>query len=337
MQTSARPASVIDHDAAEWLIHFDKMQMIGSDVEIDELRAADSTFSEWIDASLIHRTAFARVLAAWQRADRLAAFPEAITVRRAGFGRLQKIAAAVAVAALSGAALLAIQMRPDASDMQPLESVAQTYETALGEQETITLSDGSVIQLNTDTIIVANLTADERHVELRRGEAYFEIAHDASRPFTIAAGQDSVTVLGTKFSIQRLESGIEVLVTEGKVQIEEAATAGPLTYVTGGQRALTSGGSVLVEVSSDDQTRREMSWRTGRLDFAGEPLESVAAEFNRYNATKLVIVDDEAAAIPIGGSFKPNNVEAFGRLLRDGLGLEVYESEDEIRVGSAAN
>lgn len=328
------PAADVDREAAGWLTRFDGAGCLAVRTSVEDLCREDAAFATWIGESFAHRTAFLRVLAAWQRADRLSAFTDIRPAPRQVIPGVAKLAAAVALFAVAGLSVLAVMNRTG-EEMAGSALVAQTFETELGGQETVTLPDGSVIELNTDTVILADVTGEHRHVELLRGEAYFEIAHDPSRPFTIAVGDETVTVLGTKFSVQKLETGIEVMVTEGRVQIEERAAEVPLTYVAGGQRALTSAGSVLVEKQDVAETQREMSWRTGRLDFADTPLSKVAAEFNRYNETKLVIADDAAAQIAIGGSFKSNNVDAFARLLRDGLGMEVVWHAEEIRVHSS--
>ena len=324
----------VDEEAASWLARLDAAGLLSTSADVEDLTEAQPEFGDWVSASFARRTAFLRLLAAWRRADRLSAFPERDAGRTTWIRPRLAIAASLAIctaAALLGFAVLRGPV--GASDVQFAEA-SHRYQTGVGSRETVPLSDGSIMELNTDTVVVADVDADGRFVELQQGEAYFEIADDPSRPFVIRAGEETVTVLGTKFSVQRLESGIEVMVTEGRVQIEEAASKAQPTFVSVGQKATTESGSVLVEDRDVATSARDMSWRTGRLEFRDAPLSTVAAEFNRYNSVQLVVVGDNASDIPIGGSFKATNVDAFGRLLRDGLGLEVEWDDTEIRVSA---
>jgi transmembrane sensor len=171
-----------------------------------------------------------------------------------------------------------------------------------------------------------------RTVWLEKGEAYFDVAHDASRPFVIHCGSRKITVLGTKFSVRRDEDRVEVVVLEGRVQIDDVrASSSEPAFVTRGDIA-TASNSTLRVTHSEEQAVDELSWRYGTLTFNEMSLVDAAAEFNRYNHKQLIVVDPRAAAVHIGGSFDATNVEAFVRLLRQGFGLTVEDEGNVIRI-----
>ena len=180
----------------------------------------------------------------------------------------------------------------------------------------------------------AAIDEDRRAVWLDRGEAYFEVAHDPSRPFVVYAGQRRVTVLGTKFSVRRVGDGIEVAVVEGRVRLDplrDQAKAKP-AVVTRGDLVIAKGEATLVTARSVEKVESELSWRQGMLVFDRSTLAEAVAEFNRYNQRKLVVDDPDIAALRIGGSFEAENIDAFARLLQDAFGLDVEDQGGEIVI-----
>jgi transmembrane sensor len=176
------------------------------------------------------------------------------------------------------------------------------------------------------------VTPRAREVWLDEGEAFFDIAHDARRPFVVHAGSQTVTVLGTKFSLLRDGDQLRVAVLEGRVQVK--APRGNPTVLTRDDAALAERDNVLVTRKSTQQLKAGLSWMQGKLVFDQATLADAARQFNRYGRKQLVIEDDAAARIGIGGVFDADNVEAFARLLHVGFGLEVDVVGDEIRVSS---
>jgi transmembrane sensor len=195
------------------------------------------------------------------------------------------------------------------------------------------LTDGSAVSLNTDTKIQVSYSNSERHVELLQGEAQFEVAHDADRPFVVSANGTHVSVLGTAFVVRkRSASSLDVLVTEGRVAIDSA----PATVLSGGQMALIRDGRLTTR-SVEDMMRR-VAWTEGMLVFNGETLSEAVAEFNRYNRRQLVITDAELASKTIGGAFKATNPDRFAAALKKMFRVEVRvpegTSNSEIRLSS---
>lgn len=312
-----------DEVAAEWVAKLDRIDVDESVNVVDGLSAVDNEFAGWVAASFENRTAFLRAHAAWSRADRLAALTvttEAVRVRR----KIPPSAIAIAAAACLAlvVALVGLQM--------PFSAGPQTFETAVGGRETVPLADGSKLELNTDTRLTADVRDDMRVVKLEKGEAYFDIARDETRPFIVEAGEKRVTVLGTRFTVRRDSDDVEVIVAEGKVRIDGGSDENSIapTIFEMGAVVLARAEGTLVAQKSAVELNAELGWRRGLLIFDQMDLEAVAAEFNRYNRVKIEIGDADAAAIRIGGSFQAENVDAFARLLKDGFGLRVERVTD---------
>jgi transmembrane sensor len=197
----------------------------------------------------------------------------------------------------------------------------------------VPLADGSRVELNTSTRLRAKVSHDRRIVWLDRGEAYFEVAHDASRPFVVYAGARRITVLGTKFLVRREGEGVEVAVVEGRVRVDpiRQQRARP-AVLTRGDLALAKGEATLLAPPSIQKVETELSWREGMLVFDRSTLADAVTEFNRYNRRKLVVEGDAAANVRIGGSFEAQNIDAFARLLQQAFGLSVKDDGEEIVI-----
>jgi transmembrane sensor len=164
---------------------------------------------------------------------------------------------------------------------------------------------------------------------------YFEVAHDAGRPFIVHAGPKTVTVLGTKFSVRRDGDRVEVAVVDGRVRVENAnvrALSGPsLPILTRGDIVVAQGKSTMFAPNSVEAVAGDLAWREGMLSFDQVTLTDAAGEFNRYNRKKL-IVTGEPAQMRIGGSFQASNVDVFARLLRRTYGLKVDDDGKAVRI-----
>jgi transmembrane sensor len=225
------------------------------------------------------------------------------------------------------------------------------YATPVGGLASVPLRDGSNITLNTATEVHVALTGKERDVELAHGEAFFEVAKDAKRPFVVNAGKKRVIAVGTQFSVLRDGDDIRVIVSEGTVRIEDrVARSGagpqppalPLTAASSPDAVLLSAGSVahagdagvLVQKETPSETQEQLSWRTGVLMFRDQTLGEAAAEFNRYNERQIVIQDPTIASLKIEGNFRATNVDAFVRLLESGFPVRATESDSQILLTS---
>lgn len=191
------------------------------------------------------------------------------------------------------------------------DSNLQRYVTRVGEQKTINLQDGSVITLNTATQLLVDITDESRRLVLLRGEAYFDVEKDNTRPFTVDLGGRSVTALGTQFNILNLPEKFILSVTEGEVAVhrleDNIAILAPLInppkgdivrIKDTGQRRLRAGTVIEFDVDRQelkayqvDNIQRLYNWRSGIIRFDAIPLYKVVQELNRYSAKKILIED----------------------------------------------
>lgn len=226
------------------------------------------------------------------------------------------------------------------------------YTTDFGGLSRIVLDDGSVVNLNTNSLMRVQLTPELRHIVLERGEALFKVAHDKNRPFDVDAGSTTVRAVGTEFSVRVREpagtsSGvkdIEVLVKEGRVAIDppknpakpiERAAALPVSMSTlsageavtiTAKRVTAEPPQMQVQKVAEADVDRKLSWTEGRLWFERQTLKDVVAEFNRYNRRQMVIADPAIENLRIGGGFEATDPESFIAALEKTLGVRAFPS-----------
>ncbi|MDR6842930.1 FecR family protein [Pseudoxanthomonas sacheonensis] len=209
-----------------------------------------------------------------------------------------------------------------------------SYLTALGDLRHVPLSDGSNATMSSDSRMQVSLSNGERRIDLQQGEAFFEVAKDPGRPFVVSAGGRQVVAVGTRFAVRRDGADLRVVVTEGTVRLQSEGDAGPrrmpITLLHAGNVALVSSRGVSVRTGSVEEAERDLDWRSGYVTFRDTPLEAAAAEFNRYNARKIVMGDTEVAAMRVGGNFRWSNTEAFVRLLEQGFPIRAERHPDRI-------
>ena len=222
-------------------------------------------------------------------------------------------------------------------------AAANTYETAIGEQSTITLEDGSSVVLNTNTLMRVRYSPEARILELERGEIHVDVAADGNRPFSVVAGDRILQALGTSFSVEITdEQHIELIVTEGKVivGVYPPGTAVPTvpllaqstdnTVAAGEEIVLGSPDQVVTQVSAED-IEVKLSWREGRLIFHDEPLEQALAEVERYTTVQFVLMDEDIKARAVTGRFRAGDVDGLLIALRMNFDI-VHERAKDGRV-----
>jgi len=314
----------MEQTAAEWLMRREEPEW-----SPDDQVALDS----WLEQSLAHKAAYWRLVHGWQQADRIASVgPEAARNRpRRLIANWLPFAAA---ASIVGVLVLG---NIDLDSRAPVAAVIRAhFSTPVGGRRTIPLVDGSKVELNTATIVRTAVSDKRREVWLDQGEAYFEIVHLKGHPFIVHAGDRTVTVLGTKFSVRREGDRVTVAVIEGRVRIDDAAKpdAVPTAIITAGDVAIAQGASTLLSAKSEQGVVATLGWRDGILNFDHTSLADAAAEFNRYNGKQIVIGDSETREIRVGGTFQTSNVDAFVRLLQDAYGLRVTAKPNQVTLSS---
>ncbi len=242
-------------------------------------------------------------------------------------------------AGLAAAAALVVGFYLVSRPAAPPAAVARSY---LRVNERVALPDGSRAELKDGTQLQVRYSEAERRVKLTGGEAHFTVWKDPARPFVVEAGGVEVRAVGTAFDVRLGERAVEVLVTEGRVRVEAPAPAAagpapvaPPLFVSMGERTVvplaaeTRVTAPAVVAVTPEEIRRELVWQAPRLQFYETPLVEAVAEFNRLNRHQLVIADPEIAQLRIGGTFRPDNVEGFVRLLDTALGVRAERVGDD--------
>jgi transmembrane sensor len=331
--TSTTPGNEIHDDpdsaAASW---FARLQ--GDDVLVEDRRA----FERWLNADGRNADAWDRVKATWNdltlleadptfaalRADALAA--SVATSRPMNRRAVGALAAAGVVAAITGA-FFGRRLFQTSGAMAPSPE-DPVFTTAVGEQSTFRLADNSVVTLSTDSAVRVNHWKTERRLTLLRGQAFFQVAKDPSRPFVVAAGDKSVTAVGTAFDVRMEPGKLSVTLVEGRVRIAGPSPSGDRTIeMSAGSRFVAANAANWVVAAVD--TAKESSWLQGRLVFDGEPLSAVVDEMNRFSQRKLWIADPRVGATPVSGVFKTGQVDAFVAALRTYGLADVGRTDDK--------
>ncbi|MFN3583239.1 FecR family protein [Phenylobacterium sp.] len=287
--------------AADWVVR----------LQAAELDLSDAlAFDAWLQAAPDNARAYDQALAVWlaygRHAGEVAGALAARAAVRPDRRRLWFAAGAAAVAATVAVAVLPeIGSRP----------ATQLYATGVGEHRTVRLADGSTVDLDAATRLSVTLDRSGRHVALAEGEAVFDVAHDARRPFLIAAGDRTVRVVGTQFDVRRRDGRLSVTVARGAVEVRPAAGVQGAAYrLHPGQRLDHREGAPDVRIAPVD-AGEVLGWRSGRLVYRDQPLGDVVADLNRQFATPIRIDDPDLASLPISGVLVLDDQEAVIRRL----------------------
>jgi len=327
--------------AASWTIRRDR-----------GLSASESIDYElWLAADPRHAAAMQRTSAAWSLLDRIsesAAAPVlAAATHRRSFWRRSLVFAPLATAA----ALALVAIRFTRSSALPSPDLAATTANApsAGPRQ-LTLSDGTVVQLNTGGEVLEHFTTSERRVLLTRGEAHFAVTKNPARPFVVQAGNVDVRAVGTAFNVHLKAATVDVLVTEGVVQLKRPspavpanATAAPnavLPRLTANERAVVSlaptsptspaslAPAIVVTTATPDDIARTLAWQAPLLRLGGQTLAELVLEFQRRSGQRVILADPALASLRVGGRFRADDLAGFTHLLATTLDLEVDHGAD---------
>jgi transmembrane sensor len=207
----------------------------------------------------------------------------------------------------------------------------QRFQTALGEQRSVVLNDGSVVTLNTSSSIEVSMVKERRTVTLLSGEALFQVSHDASRPFEVKTGDTTIRAVGTQFDVDRRTGGTTVTVVEGKVAVFTASASSNDGEAS--NLPLAAGEQLTVAPQSKSHTVRAnvaaaTAWTQRKLIFENRPLGEVAAEFNRYNRQSIDIRSPELRSQEVTGVFQANDPDSFMLFLAKIPDVNVERSSD---------
>jgi transmembrane sensor len=317
-QQEETPSARVRAEAAAWVaqIHGEEQSPEGE----ARLRA-------WLGESEEHRRAFERLTRAWEQAGkiRLRASQDAVAIEPRRRSRFVPWAAAAAMLVLAlGVAVY--RLRVDA------------MVTEVGQQRVGVLPDGTRVTLNTNTRIEVNYDEHARRVRLIRGEAWFEVAKNATWPFLVSVDGEIVRALGTSFIVSRDGTqGVSVTLVEGRVSvtpIDQKAEPGEAQVLAPGQRLVLSEHSTSAVDRPD--LARVTAWRHGRVEFDATSLDDAAAEMNRYSKTRIILADADLARLSVGGVFRAGDSEEFVRIVTSAFGLRADRQGRDIVLSEAS-
>lgn len=336
MSRTAPTLEAIDATAARWIAR--------RDAGLSDAEQAE--FAHWYAESPLHAEAVARFEGLWStlgRPRRTGVAP----VLQGELGHLlrqRRQRRAGAAAAVLCAVLLAVGswVWISRSPSDPAVAAAAVVHTTIMAPERRVLPDGSAVELRAGSDIEVDFSGVQRRVVLVRGEAHFEVTKNPDRPFVVAAGGVNVRAVGTVFTVQLGASQVDVLVTEGRVAVEEptpVASPGsparePLAFVDAGHRlevgvALQPVAVPDVQPLATSEAAERLAWRTPRVEFSGAPLSEVIAVLNRFQSTPFVLGDPTLANVSVSGLFSADDAEVFVSGLRAGFGIATEERDGQ--------
>ena len=222
-----------------------------------------------------------------------------------------------------------------------LLGIPKTYQTAQGEESVQRLPDGSVVHLDTDSVLTVRYSGRERAVELTRGQGLFDVAHNSSRRFRVVAGDAGAIAVGTQFDVYRKAGATTVTVLEGQVAVfvgepawlrSETGAPAYVQRVTAGYQVRVDAGIMSAQPVPVD-LHQVLGWLEHKIVFEHRPLGEVAAEFNRYGHIPIEIEDETLRALPISGTFDADDTDSFVAFLERLPGVRVERTPTRIRVG----
>jgi transmembrane sensor len=327
-ESGGQPASsavAIGDVAAEWAADRRNVE--------DWTPEREAAFETWLAQSFAHRVAYIRIEAVWRRTSRLAALRHPMRGNRNDLSARRPFLMRIAVVlGLIGITAIVV------GENIPAHTNEQTFATAIGGHEQVILGDGTRIELNTDTLLRVSVDENLRSVTLDKGEAYFQVKHDAAHPFFVVAGNHRVTDLGTQFSVRHDLDRLKVLLVEGRARFETTDAdirAASLELSPGDEVIVTPTGGVSLFKRTVDVLKTNLGWRRGVIVFNNTSLRDAVSEFNRYGRTKLVFADPKLAGLTIAGTFQTNNIDAFADVLQAALGLHAENHNGTIVISAA--
>lgn len=336
------PPHNADEQAAYW------MTMLGSDRCTPAQRRS---FAHWLDDRPENRDAFDDLAAVVDGVELVAEDPMIRAARREALGHgLPKPFWArrrgwLSAAAMGVAATIVVAFAQWGPSPFGATSEFEAYtaaedglgtvllETNIGEQLIRQLADGSTIEVNTDSEIRVELSPHQRSIYLLRGQAMFDVAHDASRPFVVFAGDRRVTALGTLFEVRMDSASTQVTLLEGKVRVEEIKLTDDISAVQPaasvelkpGERFVSADGAMTTVPASVIES--DLSWREGRHIFVDAKLSDIVTELNRYTTRKIKLMDPSIGELEASANFKLGSTLSLAATLEANFGLTVKNDQ----------
>jgi transmembrane sensor len=313
-RSGERDLHVVRAEAAAWLAR----------LRSEERTAADEQgFRAWLAESEANRAAFDVTNGVFEMAG--AARRQVVRTQAPRVTRRHVLRTGVGLAAASMAGI-AIYLRS-----------GTTYATEIGEQRDVSLEDGTVVRLDTDSEIRVSMSEELRRVQLRRGRAHFDVAADPTRPFQVLVLEQLLTASQGEFDVSREGVLVSVLPQAGSVQIANEKAAASISAprtVMPGQLVVFAEDRLVRE--EQPEMKRAVAWRYGKLAFFQEPLAEAVSQMNRYTRRPIVILDAQVAELRISGNYSVGDAQAFATSISVLLPVEVGLERDRITLRAAS-
>lgn len=325
MSAQETPASIAD-TAADWIARLDSGPLTD---------AENAALDEWLDSDSRHFGAFVRAEAVLASFDRARVLPmsaeDSAEPHRTRPSRRTFIAwAAAASMAASIAGVMLVQREPTAP--------VTRYASGAEPMRQLELADGSRLKLGPQTEISVRLASRERRIDLVRGAAFFDVAPDPARPFTVSYHNVAVTAVGTSFSVEQASAGeARVLVRHGRVTIAPGRGQPPI-YANAGDRAtwtIARPETIAMMRLNVEELHRELAWTEGMLVFEGQTIEEAAAAFGRYGSFRILIPEKRLARRKVSGWFAASDPRGFAVAAAASLGATVEHQRDGVIIRPA--
>jgi transmembrane sensor len=196
-----------------------------------------------------------------------------------------------------------------------------TYATDIGQTFSARLPDGSRLTLDTDSQVRVRFSDGERRIELLRGQALFEVAHNAQRPFIVQAGDTRVRATGTRFEVRRTGQDVRVTLTQGSVEVVDKAAGAKTWRLTPGQALALKAAAPMAATPTPVDIQTATSWTSGTVTFQDVPLDEAVAELNRYSRDKIVLGAGAPRTRRVSGVFSTGDNDDFIAALSAYYGL----------------
>lgn len=333
---TAHTTAAAEAAAARWMACHDRGL---SDAE----RAA---FARWLAADPIHAKQWHRTETLWAELARLHPETSVRAARRTGLVPLAWVA--LAASAVLGAALLPWQAPPKAA-----APAVVRFSAPQDTERRVELADGSVAIMQRGSHLAFGDFAEARRVRLLSGEAHFTVSKSSDKPFFVHAGPVAVRDIGTAFFVGLAADGVQVLVTEGQVEVSASASSSSADARDPSRQVLSEGQQTVVAATAARNSEPHAAsrhpyleavsaatpamgtWKSRRLVFERTPLAEVVEQLNRYNVRQVLVTDPGTGRLPLSGALQSDNLDAFARLLEDGFELRVrLLGERQLTVGA---
>ncbi len=315
--------------AAHWC-----MRMHASDCTAEERQA----FEHWLHAHPLHTVEYEAMLEIWDISEQVVPvnpLPADINVVRLGSNPAAKASGRAWRNYAAAAAIVALAL-PVAGyigwNQGWLPNAYDSYE-ANGSTRLVTMADGSRVELNLGTRLTFANYKDRRSVVLDKGEAFFEVSHDAQHPFVVKAGQGSVKVTGTKFNVWMYQDQVRVMLLEGSVQVvSDSSQPGSGYRLEPGMQASYKSGDFEPQISETYANDNILAWRNGKLIINNLPLAQALPLINRYLPQPILLADNATGAIRIGGSYNTQDMAGLVTSLPKVLPVTVTQNKEGNQV-----